>query len=118
MLIQQVKQVAVAVGAKLAGEKAFERYDEGAYKQVLAATIGDGVGLSAFKYLRMNKRLFESENWRRFVTFVKSMTEGGRWEAPLPKKDCGHSDLYVGFIAGSFNSKNEAATRVFRQHES
>ncbi|WOL05606.1 beta-amylase 3, chloroplastic [Canna indica] len=107
-LVRQVKQAAAAAGAELAGENALERYDEGAYKQVIA-TSGNGVGLSAFTYLRMNKWLFESENWRRFVAFVKSMAEVGRRTAPLPKKDCGHSDLYVGFIAGRSNSKNEAA---------
>jgi len=34
------------------------------------------IGLSAFTYLRMNKKLFDGENWRNFDGFVKSMPEG------------------------------------------
>ncbi|MFS7935895.1 putative beta-amylase [Helianthus anomalus] len=29
--------------------------------------------MCAFTYLRMNPELFEADNWRRFVAFVKKM---------------------------------------------
>lgn len=113
MLVRQVRQAAAAAGAELAGENALERYDEKAYAQVVVAAAGgeeESVGLSAFTYLRMNKRLFEGENWRHFVAFVKKMSEGGRKSA-LPRSDRCHSDLYVGFIksGGRRSSKPEEA---------
>ncbi|CAL9075414.1 unnamed protein product [Musa acuminata var. zebrina] len=105
LIVRQVKQAAKAAGAELAGENALERYDEKAYSQVLATSrADDSIGLSAFTYLRMNKRLFEGENWRHFVSFVKSMSEGGRKVVPH-KSDCSHSDLYVGHITGCKSSK-------------
>ncbi|XP_042435006.1 beta-amylase 3, chloroplastic-like [Zingiber officinale] len=114
MLVRQVRQAVAAAGAELAGENALERYDENAYAQVVVTAAGaaeEGVGLSAFTYLRMNKRLFEGENWRHFVAFVKKMSEGGR-KSELPRSDRSHSDLYVGFIKGGGrrSSKPEEAT--------
>eukprot|EP00262_Sarcandra_glabra_P012252 TRINITY_DN3117_c0_g1_i1.p1 TRINITY_DN3117_c0_g1~~TRINITY_DN3117_c0_g1_i1.p1 ORF type:complete len:547 (-),score=76.72 TRINITY_DN3117_c0_g1_i1:158-1798(-) len=110
MLVRQVKMATNTVGVQLAGENALERYDEASYAQVLATSRADsGEGLSAFTYLRMNKRLFDRENWRQMVSFVKSMSEGGR-KAGLPKYDSGHSDLYVGFI--DRKSKKEMAGAV------
>ncbi|XP_064960472.1 beta-amylase 3, chloroplastic-like [Musa acuminata AAA Group] len=110
LIVRQVKQAAKAAGAELAGENALERYDEKAYSQVLATSrADDSIGLSAFTYLRMNKRLFEGENWRHFVSFVKSMSEGGRKVVPH-KSDCSHSDLYVGHITGCKNSKMAEAS--------
>ncbi|XP_008794866.1 beta-amylase 3, chloroplastic [Phoenix dactylifera] len=104
LLVQQVKKATKVARAELAGENALERYDESAYSQVLATSRADpGVGLSAFTYLRMNKKLFEGENWRHFVAFVKSMAEGGR-KVSLPKSDSMHSDLYVGFIGSKDRS--------------
>ncbi|CAL9086273.1 unnamed protein product [Musa textilis] len=110
LLIRQVKQAAKAAGAELAGENALERYDEKAYSQVLATSrADDSIGLSAFTYLRMNKRLFEGDNWRHFVSFAKSMSEGGRKVVPH-KSVCSHSDLYVGHIAGCRKSKRAEAS--------
>ncbi|XP_042018622.1 beta-amylase 3, chloroplastic-like isoform X2 [Salvia splendens] len=78
-LVRQVKMATKLAGTELAGENALERYDGGAFSQVLATSRSDsGNALSAFTYLRMNKRLFEAENWRNLVEFVKSMSEGGR----------------------------------------
>lgn len=112
LIVRQVKQAAKAAGAELAGENALERYDEKAYSQVLATSrADDSIGLSAFTYLRMNKRLFEGENWRHFVSFVKSMSEGGRKVVPH-KSDCSHSDLYVGHITGCKSSKMAEASAV------
>ncbi|KAG6399227.1 hypothetical protein SASPL_140703 [Salvia splendens] len=76
-LVRQVKMATKLAGTELAGENALERYDGGAFSQVLATSRSDsGNALSAFTYLRMNKRLFEAENWRNLVEFVKSMSEG------------------------------------------
>ncbi|KAJ3681784.1 hypothetical protein LUZ60_014357 [Juncus effusus] len=98
LLVQQVKKAASSAGAELAGENALERYDEGAYGQVLATSQSEnGVGLCAFTYLRMNKKLLEEGNWRNFVSFVKAMSEGGRRNS-LPRSHSSHSDLYVGFV--------------------
>eukprot|EP00262_Sarcandra_glabra_P012256 TRINITY_DN3117_c0_g1_i5.p1 TRINITY_DN3117_c0_g1~~TRINITY_DN3117_c0_g1_i5.p1 ORF type:complete len:302 (-),score=43.40 TRINITY_DN3117_c0_g1_i5:57-839(-) len=110
MLVRQVKMATKTAGVQLAGENALERYDEAAYAQVLATSRSDsGEGLSAFTYLRMNKRLFDGENWRQMVVFVKSMSEVGR-KAELSEYNSGHSDLYVGFI--DRKSKKEMAGAV------
>ena len=98
LLVRQVKEATKFAGVELAGENALGIYDDSAYSQVLTTSRADaGSGLSAFTYLRMNKNMFEGENWRQFVAFVKSMNEGGR-RIMLSKSDSSHSDLYVGFI--------------------
>ncbi|KAL0326642.1 UNVERIFIED_CONTAM: Beta-amylase 3, chloroplastic [Sesamum angustifolium] len=97
-LVRQVKLATKTAGAELAGENALERYDGGAFSQVLATSRSESAnGLSAFTYLRMNKRLFEADNWRNFVEFVRSMSEGGQ-NTRLPDSDRIGTDLYVGFI--------------------
>ncbi|XP_020203447.1 beta-amylase 1, chloroplastic [Cajanus cajan] len=80
-----VKQVAMATQkaqVSLAGENALPRYDEYAHEQIIRASqldvdddSGDR-GMCAFTYLRMNPHLFEPDNWRKFVAFVKKMKEG------------------------------------------
>ncbi|CAA6662541.1 unnamed protein product [Spirodela intermedia] len=80
-LVRQVAQAASKAGVALAGENALPRYDEGAHEQILqtAAKGGGGGGgemMCAFTYLRMNPDLFQSDNWRRFVSFVRKMAEG------------------------------------------
>ncbi|GFP96484.1 beta-amylase 3 chloroplastic [Phtheirospermum japonicum] len=92
-LVRQVKAATNSAKAELAGENALERYDGGAFSQVVE-TSGS---LSAFTYLRMNKRLFEADNWKGFVGFVRSMSEGGQ-STRLPESDRMGTDLYVGFI--------------------
>ncbi|CAN6300094.1 unnamed protein product [Urochloa humidicola] len=94
-LVRQVKAAAAAAGMELAGENALERYDEAAFSQVVSTARG--AGLAAFTYLRMNKALFDGDNWREFVSFVRAMADGGARPA-LPRCDTGHSDLYVGFL--------------------
>jgi len=108
-LVHQVKMATRRAGAELAGENALERYDAGAFSQVLA-TSDSGSGLSAFTFLRMNKKLFEGDNWRRFVEFVKNMSEGGRRQS-LPHSDSCGTRLYVGHIAG-FKKQQEQAQDV------
>lgn len=108
-LVRQVKMATKATGTELAGENALERYDGGAFVQVMATSRSDsGNGLSAFTYLRMNKRLFEAENWRNFVEFVKSMSEGGR-NTRLPASDSCGTDLYVHFMKDQNVKTKEAA---------
>ncbi|XP_059643784.1 beta-amylase 3, chloroplastic [Cornus florida] len=109
-LVRQVKMATKTAGTELAGENALERYDAGAYAQVTATSRSDsGNGLSAFTYLRMNKQLFEGENWRHLVDFVKSMSEGGR-NTRLPDSDSSRTNLYVGFIKEhNVKKKNEVA---------
>jgi len=74
-----VKQVAMATQqarVPLAGENALPRYDEYAHEQVLrTATMNADNQMSAFTFLRMNSDLFQAENWRKFVAFVKKMKE-------------------------------------------
>ncbi|XP_062205711.1 beta-amylase 3, chloroplastic-like [Phragmites australis] len=95
LLVKQVKAAAAAAGVELAGENALERYDDSAFSQV--AATARGAGLAAFTYLRMNKKLFDGDNWRQFVSFVRTMADGGMSPA-LPRCDTEHSDLYVGFL--------------------
>lgn len=113
LLVRQVKAAAKAARVELAGENALERYDETAFSQVMSTSrASDTIGLSAFTYLRMNKNLFDGENWRNFVGFVRSMSESGR-RASLPESDSTHSDLYVGFITkGKRNRQDELARSV------
>lgn len=97
-LVAQVKMVTKDTKTELAGENALERYDGGAYHQILATSRSEsGNGLAAFTYLRMNKNLFEPHNWRNLVEFVKSMSEGGR-SSRLSESDSSGSDLHVRFI--------------------
>ncbi|KAL8121997.1 beta-amylase 1, chloroplastic [Apium graveolens] len=80
-----VRQVALATReaqVPLAGENALPRYDDYAHDQILNAAslnLDDDSGaeeMCAFTYLRMNPDLFQPDNWRRFVSFVKKMKEG------------------------------------------
>ncbi|PSS09671.1 Beta-amylase [Actinidia chinensis var. chinensis] len=110
-LVRQVKMATKTAGTELAGENALERYDAGAYAQVLATSRSDGNGLSAFTYLRMNKQLFEGENWRHLVEFVKNMSEGGR-NTRLPESDSSKTDLYIGFMKKNSVKKTKEAALV------
>ena len=91
-----------SAGMELAAENALERYDEAAFSQVVSTARG--AGLAAFTYLRMNKTLFDGDNWRQFVSFVRGMADGGTRPA-LPRCDTGHSDLYVGFLVAAKERK-------------
>lgn len=81
-LVRQVAQATHKAQVPLAGENALPRYDEFAHEQILQASsfVGEGdseeTEMCAFTYLRMNPQLFEAENWRKFVGFVKKMKEG------------------------------------------
>ncbi|CAI9759487.1 unnamed protein product [Fraxinus pennsylvanica] len=98
-LVRQVKKATKSAGTQLAGENALERYDFGAFSQVLATSQSDsGNGLAAFTYLRMNKRLFEADNWSNFDKFVKSMLEGRR-NTRLSESEMIRTNPYVGFVS-------------------
>ncbi|XP_058086026.1 beta-amylase 3, chloroplastic-like [Magnolia sinica] len=111
LLVQQVKSAAKIAEAELAGENALERYDQDAYAQVVEASSGNSTNrLSAFTYLRMNKKLFEGENWRQFVQFVKNMSEGGQRDG-RSESDSSQSDLYVG-LSGGWNLSTKVVVSV------
>ncbi|MQM23167.1 hypothetical protein Taro_056230 [Colocasia esculenta] len=80
-LVRQVGLATRKVGVRLAGENALPRYDEDAHEQIVrTAVMGGSDGalgtMGAFTYLRMSPDLFQPDNWRRFVAFVKRMREG------------------------------------------
>lgn len=81
-LVRQVALATQEAQVPLAGENALPRYDDYAHEQILRASalsIDEKSGdreMCAFTYLRMNPDLFQADNWRRFVAFVKKMKEG------------------------------------------
>ncbi|KAK6130504.1 hypothetical protein DH2020_035762 [Rehmannia glutinosa] len=81
-LVRQVALATQEAQVPLAGENALPRYDDYAHEQILRASALDVDGNSAeremcaFTYLRMNPDLFQPDNWRRFIAFVKKMREG------------------------------------------
>ncbi|GJX64527.1 beta-amylase 1, chloroplastic [Tanacetum coccineum] len=76
-LVQQVTAATQEAQVALAGENALPRYDDYAHEQILkAASLSDNDEMCAFTYLRMNPELFQPDNWRKFVGFVKKMKEG------------------------------------------
>ncbi|CAN6547648.1 unnamed protein product [Malus baccata var. baccata] len=82
-LVRQVAMATQKTNVPLAGENALPRYDDYAHKQILEASSlkvegnTEGNQMCAFTYLRMNAHLFQPDNWRRFVGFVKKMKEKG-----------------------------------------
>ncbi|GJX58642.1 beta-amylase 1, chloroplastic [Tanacetum coccineum] len=60
-LVQQVTAATQEAQVALAGENAL---------------LSDNDQMCAFTYLRMNPELFQADNWRKFVGFVKKMKEG------------------------------------------
>ncbi|TVU48409.1 hypothetical protein EJB05_08045 [Eragrostis curvula] len=79
-LVQQVAAAAREAGVGLAGENALPRYDETAHDQVVAtaAEKAEEERMVAFTYLRMGPDLFQPDNWRRFASFVKRMSDSGK----------------------------------------
>ncbi|GFP96181.1 beta-amylase 1 chloroplastic [Phtheirospermum japonicum] len=81
-LVRQVALATQEAQVPLAGENALPRYDDHAHEQILRASALDvdadsaNREMCAFTYLRMNPDLFQPDNWRRFVAFVKKMREG------------------------------------------
>lgn len=79
-LVRQVALAAQKANVPLAGENALPRYDQYAHEQILKSSSinldGKPMEMCAFTYLRMNPDLFQADNWRQFVGFVKKMKEG------------------------------------------
>lgn len=81
-LVNQVAMATQKAKVPLAGENALPRYDDCAHEQIIkAAQLNvegntDDTEMCAFTYLRMNPHLFQPDNWRKFVAFVKKMKEG------------------------------------------
>eukprot|EP01018_Ginkgo_biloba_P019874 Gb_08413 [translate_table: standard] len=84
-LIKQVILATRKARVAFAGENALPRFDEAAHRQIinnsslrLEEDVGDdkGEAMWAFTYLRMCEHLFQSENWRLFVSFVRKMSQG------------------------------------------
>ncbi|KAH9317109.1 hypothetical protein KI387_018878 [Taxus chinensis] len=80
-LLRQVTSVCRQTNVRLAGENALQRYDDGAYTQIIHnSNLGNSEHnaklMSAFTFLRMNPQMFQSDNWRQFVWFVRNMSEG------------------------------------------
>ncbi|KAM0002732.1 putative beta-amylase [Helianthus debilis subsp. tardiflorus] len=73
-LVQQVALATREAHVSIAGENALPRYDDYALEQILRAA--ENAEMCAFTYLRLKRELFEVENWRKFVAFVKKMKEG------------------------------------------
>jgi len=85
-LIKQVVLATRKAGVPLAGENALPRFDQDAYNQIMRnANLRlpeDGRNttvepMCAFTYLRMSQHLFQPENWRLFVSFVRKLAQGG-----------------------------------------
>lgn len=57
-LVKQVQSAARQAGTELAGENALESYDWSTFGQVVATNRSDSRnGLTAFMYIRLNKRI-------------------------------------------------------------
>lgn len=82
-LLRQVTEATRKTGVALAGENALQRFDGSAYAQIihnsnfkLHGTKDNKSQMCSFTYLRMNKQMFQSENWHRFMWFVCKETKG------------------------------------------
>ncbi|KAE9600199.1 hypothetical protein Lal_00046118 [Lupinus albus] len=80
-LVKQVAWATQKTQVPLAGENALPLYDEYAHEQIIKASQLDVHGNSndkkmcAFTYRRMNPQLFQPDNWKKFVAFVKKIVE-------------------------------------------
>lgn len=78
----------------LEGENSTENLDDESFQQVLKMSKFYSDGLEkpsfSFNFVRMDKNLFEYQNWVRFIRFVRQMTDAGIFRAKL---DFGVGDL-------------------------
>ncbi|KAJ7544248.1 hypothetical protein O6H91_09G071500 [Diphasiastrum complanatum] len=85
-LLSQVVKASRKAGIALAGENALPRFDDGAYEQIVIQSRlqvkEEGRSdtalepMCSFTFLRMSESMFQPDNWRRFVPFVRHMAEG------------------------------------------
>ena len=87
-LIKQVILATRKAGVSLAGENALPRFDQDAHNQIiknanLRLPEDDRntkvEPMCAFTYLRMSQHLFQPENWRLFVSFVRKLATSNSW---------------------------------------
>lgn len=76
-LVREVFRAVKGAGVRVAGENALERYDWGAYQQMMSAFDGiDAESAYGFTLLRLGDTLLEEENFKVFKRFVKEMQAG------------------------------------------
>lgn len=74
-LVGEVFEAARMEGVRVAGENALERYDEGAYRQILKAFRRCRAERYGFTLLRLGDTLMKEDNLRRLEKFVKDMAD-------------------------------------------
>ncbi|CAA0838077.1 Beta-amylase 3- chloroplastic [Striga hermonthica] len=100
-VLEPAGQIFRGTGAKLSGKVA------GVHWHYRTRVAEGGGMMCGFTYLRMNRRLFEANNWRNFVEFVRSMS--GRAGACCPAEDRMGTDLYVRFVGQTGGSGREVS---------
>eukprot|EP01018_Ginkgo_biloba_P007966 Gb_22611 [translate_table: standard] len=117
-LLRQIVFAARKASIPLAGENALPRFDDIAHKQIIKSSklLPDDSSseevfepMCSFTFLRMSEQLFHSENWHRFVQFVRQMAEGRSFQ-PWEEK---HHNTESHFDATK--SVQEAATAMMCQ---
>eukprot|EP00270_Netrium_digitus_P015570 TRINITY_DN5474_c0_g1_i1.p1 TRINITY_DN5474_c0_g1~~TRINITY_DN5474_c0_g1_i1.p1 ORF type:complete len:625 (-),score=80.05 TRINITY_DN5474_c0_g1_i1:242-2116(-) len=84
-LLFQVRQACVRHGVPLSGENALLRFDQDAHDQIIYNIFRPDrphfPSMASFTYLRMGESLFQADNWRQFVDFVRRLRKGTlTWE--------------------------------------
>lgn len=89
--LRQLLLAARACDVPLEGENSAAHLDDRSFKQVLkmSRSYSEGVEWScfAFNFVRMDKNLFEYQNWVRFTRFVKEMSVAKIFRARLGSAD-------------------------------
>ncbi|GAB4857638.1 hypothetical protein Ancab_015544 [Ancistrocladus abbreviatus] len=85
--LQQLLLATRACGVPLEGENSAINPDDGSFQQVLkmARFYSDGLEKPSFSFnfVRMDKNLFEHQNWVRFTRFVREMSDARFFRAKL-----------------------------------
>ncbi|KAL4329628.1 hypothetical protein AHAS_Ahas13G0319100 [Arachis hypogaea] len=85
--LKQLLLAARLCDISLEGQNFTTDLDDDAFSQVLKMSkfYSDGIEKRpfAFNFVRMNKRMFETQNWDRFARFVRQMSNGKIFQARL-----------------------------------
>ncbi|XP_078429072.1 beta-amylase 3, chloroplastic-like [Wolffia australiana] len=81
-VLRQLVRAARMCNLPLAGENSVARLDEDSLQQVVRSSRM-GANPVSFNFVRMNKNMFESQNWNRFTRFVRQMSDGRPFQARL-----------------------------------